>query len=231
MDLRDQQLSGGGHGFPRTRGDGPGSRSRCSRGGPFPPHARGWTPMTARAGVLQSVSPARAGMDPWRGSGCRLSTCFPRTRGDGPVCRGRPRAESSFPPHARGWTRLWRAAAAPQQVSPARAGMDRHGGIAGPSDDRFPRTRGDGPSSPPGHRRIRRFPPHARGWTVVEMGELIGCEVSPARAGMDPTCRTGSHGPSRFPRTRGDGPTPQENRRLSRAFPPHARGWTEGRTL
>ena len=50
-----------------------------------------------------------------------------------------------FPPHARGWTRMESEAAPSTSVSPARAGMDRCGGLRRLMPDSFPRTRGDGP--------------------------------------------------------------------------------------
>ena len=51
----------------------------------FPPHARGWTVMTSPKLSEPFVSPARAGMDPTLSTEFPLPTCFPRTRGDGPV--------------------------------------------------------------------------------------------------------------------------------------------------
>ena len=70
--------------FPRRRGDGPSHfRERSGRFW-FPPQARGWTRFWAGYGVGIPVSPAGAGMDPWRHHSRALSSCFPRRRGDGP---------------------------------------------------------------------------------------------------------------------------------------------------
>ncbi len=113
----------------------------------------------------------------------------------------------TFSPHTRGWT------------APRRA--------KGPRRRRFPRTRGDGPSTSCAAPSTWPFSPHTRGWTVD--GEDVSDEdgVFPAHAGMDralpgpadPTDPFSPHtrgwtggepvcagGGSRFPRTRGDGP-------------------------
>ena len=165
-------------------------------------------------------------MDPSGRTRVRLGTCFPRTRGDGPLtCRACIRVRM-FPPHARGWTAAERCAARAEVVSPARAGMD-----PGPRSWRgvsgcFPRTRGDGPTGRSGSWRVCVFPPHARGWTR-SLAAYASCgRVSPARAGMDRSRRSSSRPRTSFPRTRGDGPS-WDSRTSSRCrFPPHARGWT-----
>ena len=51
----------------------------------------------------------------------------------------------------------------------------------------FPRTRGDGPLGRMRGAHFRQFPPHARGWTLEDKLESKLLEVSPARAGMDPS--------------------------------------------
>ena len=51
-------------GFPRTRGDGPSGVSMSVSRRWFPPHARGWTGRTGSRSHGDTVSPARAGMDP-----------------------------------------------------------------------------------------------------------------------------------------------------------------------
>ena len=50
--------------FPRTRGDGPYDRFEELERSMFPPHARGWTLVHEIDGLIEVVSPARAGMDP-----------------------------------------------------------------------------------------------------------------------------------------------------------------------
>ena len=168
------------------------------------------------------MDPGATRRRPWRRG-------FPRTRGDGPHLVRNNRHATTFPPHARGWTRLTHGRLRTEDVSPARAGMDpvrnpRPGLIM-----RFPRTRGDGPDQPDNLPTALAFPPHARGWTAGRSARPPHDEVSPARAGMDPGgARRGRRG-RRFPRTRGDGPWWRATRATRPTFPPHARGWTRRR--
>ena len=112
------------------------------------------------------------------------------------------------------------------KVSPARAGMDPQSADHLTITLGFPRTRGDGPtvSGPLDHHA--GFPPHARGWTLIIRPGNVAVPVSPARAGMDLLCLEQLAEPSRFPRTRGDGPLLQIRYTSRQEFPPHARGWT-----
>ena len=148
-------------------------------------------------------------------------------RGDGPVDTNLYLCHAWFPPHARGWTGRRGMVLHPPRVSPACAGMDRFARAQRTPATRFPRMRGDGPSSPTTMRGTVAFPPHARGWTrwVKAMGPRS--PVSPACAGMDRRSGrlpTVSH---RFPRMRGDGPLRRYERSMRHTvFPPHARGWT-----
>ena len=169
--------------------------------------------------------------------------CFPRTRGDGPFTSPGTIAASTFPPHARGWTRRNANVRIRAAVSPARAGMDPTAYYPSSDAAGFPRTRGDGPvlkthkvagvAFPPhargwtrhGHpqRPSARVSPHARGWTEPTLTDPHNWWVSPARAGMD-LCRVARGLRScRFPRTRGDGP-PCLNSEPSRASFPRTRG-------
>ena len=215
-----------GRSFPRTRGDGPAPGRGYAGDDRFPPHARGWTCTTGDPQGRGSVSPARAGMDPWppRSAGCPHS--FPRTRGDGPGRRAARATPNSFPPHARGWTPRAANRTTGFAVSPARAGMDPSGLTQLTSGSRFPRTRGDGPKAARASGLTVEFPPHARGWTQRRRCADRGKQVSPARAGMDRVGVVATSAPRGFPRTRGDGPLEDGDRWIFKAFPPHARGWT-----
>ena len=224
----------------------------------FPPHARGWTRTVACAWGLAAVSPARAGMDPRSTPTSWSACCFPRTRGDGPIVEAEIGTLSVFPPHARGWTLDFPSANRHRSVSPARAGMDRlrwrpsprkvpfpphaRGWTLPSGRCRFPRTRGDGPQQ----QALSRFPPHARGWTLDEGRADADLEVSPARAGMDPsavpwsrwrvpphargwTLRLGQQGGRAGVSPARAGMDPTSARRhfqTADGFPPHARGWT-----
>ncbi len=206
MDRLARRADPGGHGFPRTRGDGPASTGTGTTARQFSPHARGWTALGSGSIMIAKVFPARAGMDRWTATTCTRWTCFPRTRGDGPL-RSRTRwLSAGFSPHARGWTVGAHSLADGRAVFPARAGMDL--------------TRAIGPAT------VRAFSPHARGWTVILFGVTTFALVFPARAGMDrPAAQSRATSPS-FPRTRGDGPRSPARRSAIAAFSPHARGWT-----
>ena len=192
--------------FPRTRGDGPGWALTHNVSRRFPPHARGWT--CRRTGHIErlTVSPARAGMDRCSGVAPMWDTRFPRTRGDGPPPYRSDGQRGRFPPHARGWTQITGELLQRGRVSPARAGMDLN--LVGVHRDDLgsPRTRGDGPVTPSALKTCSRFPPHARGWTVLPTVTEFAHGVSPARAGMDPCAASTWDLDTCFPRTRGDGP-------------------------
>ena len=132
----------------------------------------------------------------------------------------------AFPPHTRGWTRFISLRRRRWLVSPAHAGMDLPKGRLPLRSWSFPRTRGDGgfPWGP--LISGEQFPPHTRGWTVVEAGVVSLPRVSPAHAGMDRKMMAAWRRGGRFPRARGDGPSRIEPPIAARRFPPHTRGWT-----
>ena len=192
--------------LPRTRGDGPSSRTRARREIAAPPHARGWT---RRGGtVLQgrAGSPARAGMDPSGPPSRDRCPRLPRTRGDGPRPGTCPGGTRPAPPHARGWTPTCPVRLTQDRGSPARAGMDPPDRCGGTARAWLPRTRGDGPASAVTGSYASRAPPHARGWTRGRGGSAGITRGSPARAGMDRSPARPWPGSLRLPRTRGDGP-------------------------
>ncbi len=194
-------------GFPRTRGDGPSLTMDERKVLLFSPHARGWTVGQAAPVYLHRVFPARAGMDRVVVRQRDKRGGFPRTRGDGPARRLSTRVGARFSPHARGWTGHQRARPAGVQVFPARAGMDRRYRPRRTCPASFPRTRGDGPYRLPYSLAHPAFSPHARGWTAYVAARLAWEAVFPARAGMDRTRPSNLITASRFPRTRGDGPS------------------------
>ena len=174
------------------------------------------------------VSPAHAGMDHDAGQDAGRTGGFPRTRGDGPNARFRAVKLNTFPPHTRGWTLVQTAQYRVAQVSPAHAGMDPCRHRASPWAACFPRTRGDGPRRSPSPSSHPKFPPHTRGWTVLDPRIVVQLRVSPAHAGMDRGRRRPLRSGRRFPRTRGDGPSSRISRFDRCRFPPHTRGWTMG---
>ena len=142
--------------------------------------------------ILQSVSPARAGMDR------RTMTSGSATLAGG------------FPPHARGWTRgrhLERPIGRPRFPRTRGDGPSlRNEPIVYGEVSSFPRTRGDGPVWLGTTTEDQAFPPHARGWTAGRVRNAAIAMVSPARAGMDLFGDSSKTFFLCFPRTRGDGP-------------------------
>ena len=91
---------------------------------------------------------------------------------------------------------------------------------------RFPRPRGDGPSSSEAARQLSWVSPPTRGWTL-----LSGCQGRPRRgfpahAGMDRQHPGRPEPGHRFPRPRGDGPFSGCPRTFSDRVSPPTRGWT-----
>ena len=115
-----------------------------------------------------------------------------------------PRLEIKFSPRARGCS--WGASRAPgvRGVFPACAGMFRRLMRWPPSHQRFPRVRGDVPST--GLRVFSRIPfsPRARGCSLCAINRVMTPPVFPACAGMFHRRRaTSSHGVPFSPRARG----------------------------
>ena len=145
MDPRLRGAEAGLRGIPRTRGDGPLSRSGSLAARSDSPHARGWTPF-ARVTTRATIGfPARAGMDPSARAWTLPVRWIPRTRGDGPAGWKCPACSQRDSPHARGWTQPPRQPRPPHRGFPARAGMDPVEDARPAGRRRIPRTRGDGP--------------------------------------------------------------------------------------
>ena len=233
-------------GFPRTRGDGPSRLWTSGATFPVSPHTRGWTVVIPLSSHRDEGFPAHAGMDPITGAGWKMLSRFPRTRGDGPICRTAPFAQAVVSPHTRGWTLFVPVPDPGRSGFPAHAGMDppraharaRAGGFPAHAgmDPRcgrqagawtgFPRTRGDGPASDEPWVVWCEVSPHTRGWTSRASSERSSLSGFPAHAGMDPRQHPYVAAPPWFPRTRGDGPSMSDlfHERLS--VSPHTRGWT-----
>ncbi len=89
----------------------------------------------------------------------------------------------------------------------------------------FPRPRGDGPSARLPTILATLVPPPARGWPFRSILKSLGLTGSSARAGMAPRRSCHSRPRPRFPRPRGDDPSPARSWGLGRWVPPPARGW------
>ena len=130
-------------------------------------------------------------------------------------------------PPTRGWTlpepRRFRYSVG----FPAHAGMDLNTGQIQINGSRFPRPRGDGPTSVEYQARRKVVSPPTRGWTPDRARALRRWIGFPAHAGMDPSPTTASAPFARFPRPRGDGPQRAEKEGSNERVSPPTRGWTE----
>ncbi len=213
-------------GFPRTRGDVPGSP--CAGGGAagLPPHTRGCTATGVVCRLSPDASPAHAGMYLVLKAMRAPVSGFPRTRGDVPWVELPIYRLTTLPPHTRGCT-LFRAPSPLRlSASPAHAGMYRSRPVVALGDRRFPRTRGDVPWTADRAKCGTVLPPHTRGCTRPGAGDDRPADASPAHAGMYPAPGGRATTATRFPRTRGDVPFTGASSDQSGALPPHTRGCT-----
>ena len=111
--------------LPRTRGDGPPTKSPKRLKPTAPPHTRGWTRLRPFLRPADRGSPAHAGMDPDPNVRNVAFVRLPRTRGDGPLTKSPKRLKPTAPPHTRGWTLSTSHHRIRSGGSPAHAGMDR----------------------------------------------------------------------------------------------------------
>ena len=215
-----------GSSFPRRRGDAPLPAAFRFSSAQFPPQARGCTWRSRQRLAVARVSPAGAGMHPARRALPARRAGFPRRRGDAPRREPRNRLEEAFPPQARGCTCAVDNPEARCQVSPAGAGMHPHPPTTRPCASCFPRRRGDAPPCDDAPLLRTRFPPQARGCTLLNRAPERVHLVSPAGAGMHPGAPRVRPAWPRFPRRRGDAPRGTDGEAEGRTFPPQARGCT-----
>ena len=192
--------------FPHTRGDGPNAYHPRSAHVKFSPHAWGWSAVRLSHREHFEVFPTRVGMvrQPFYCSAEVLG--FPHTRGDGPSGRRRIQSQTSFSPHAWGWSVVPAPGSIVLSVFPTRVGMVRPPPRNVGAGESFPHTRGDGPGCRRNANPIHSFSPHAWGWSVSRTSNGVTLQVFPTRVGM---VRSPAHSRAclpRFPHTRGDGP-------------------------
>ena len=145
MDLASARTSVSAPGLPRTRGDGPTESHGTPCSSAAAPHARGWTLCYGEADGFNTGCPARAGMDPRRGTPATSTRWLPRTRGDGPQYATQDFFSDMAAAHARGWTWPLQLDDDQRRGCPARAGVNPGRPRPGRGSTRLPRTRGDGP--------------------------------------------------------------------------------------
>ncbi|MFM2406366.1 MAG: hypothetical protein RL223_4246 [Pseudomonadota bacterium] len=91
---------------------------------------------------------------------------------------------------------------------------------------RLPRSRGDGPDSPPSWPAPPTAAPLTRGWTPGQVARGGGRQGCPAHAGMDPACIAPRMPLGGLPRSRGDGPGTEVKVGQVWEAAPLTRGWT-----
>ena len=89
---------------------------------------------------------------------------------------------------------------------------------------RFPRIRGDVPSSSSMSAKSLSFSPHTRGCSHQPRSSTVPASVFPAYAGMFPATTSQQRAILGFPRIRGDVPRHATPPKPSRTFSPHTRG-------
>ena len=150
---------------------------------------------------------------------------FPRPRGDGPYTVYSMAEAYTVSPPTRGWPCFCDPRVYCVHGFPAHAGMALYPGPQRIYTRGFPRPRGDGPSTACPARLKTPVSPPTRGWPSVSVLSYTHGIGFPAHAGMAP------YGPAlvgpafRFPRPRGDGPSPGCAATHPRQVSPPTRGW------
>ncbi len=210
---------------PRTRGDGPDTRSNVDPNTNCSPHPRGWPHLGRFASPVRRLLPAPAGMAPRSPPAPRARRSAPRTRGDGPSSAFASSSAIRCSPHPRGWPDCCAKWQDQPSLLPAPAGMAPAAPRTAPRRPSAPRTRGDGPWF-----RTRSWcplscSPHPRGWPQLVGLAAVGDSLLTAPAGMAPNAPRTNGAPVTAPRTRGDGPCSHEVTLTGVDCSPHPRGW------
>ncbi len=229
IDPRLQTAPRSKGGFPRARGDRPGSKTSDYAVAVVSPRPRGSTRPCRPDDGRQPGFPAPAGIDPECRPRRQGRPGFPRARGDRPLRPPRACEMAEVSPRPRGST------PDPHPEPPAAAGFPAPAGIdlnlAGCKVVRvwFPRARGDRPSTAWRRTSRRWVSPRPRGSTRSQEPTEPGKEGFPAPAGIDPLrCWRPSSGGG-FPRARGDRPGQHLRAGGAEAVSPRPRGSTPSR--
>ncbi len=174
-----------------------------------------------------AVVPAQAGVDRRRNRRPARRHGGPRAGGGGPSHMSGLRVSCAWSPRRRGWTDQAHMARRHLLVVPAQAGVDRSGGSPAGRRFRGPRAGGGGPASAAGAAAAKAWSPRRRGWTAAMWSATGDDAVVPAQAGVD---RRRNRRPARRhggPRAGGGGPSHMSGLRVSCAWSPRRRGWTD----
>ena len=226
IDLPTRGSSTTPRGLPRARGDRPFRRDHRYQSAGSPPRTRGSTSPSNARNRYACVSPAHAGIDPFRCRPLPGRQRLPRARGDRPEIIAAVWKELESPPRTRGSTPPCWCQPRTVQVSPAHAGIDPFPAAAPMRPSSLPRARGDRPYRPTQNRPARSSPPRTRGSTRKPSALIAPRCVSPAHAGIDPGSIPDLLLGDRLPRARGDRPVDEAAKFLVTESPPRTRGST-----
>ena len=156
--------------------------------------------------------------------------CFPRARGDVPLCRKQQQEATPFSPRTRGCSALGFLNLHRPVVFPAHAGMFRNILIRVKGERGFPRARGDVPVNPVLAGNPLRFSPRTRGCSSHQCRTRAPPHVFPAHAGMFLSRTLSREQVSGFPRARGDVPKFFSPKAFQQQFSPRTRGCSPSAT-
>ena len=212
--------------FPRARGDRPYDHAHLPRTLRVSPRSRGSTREIDDQVTALGGFPALAGIDPsWRSCASSASR-FPRARGDRPETEPYAGRDPPVSPRSRGSTLEATMFDTLSLGFPALAGIDLSAAHQVTELRRFPRARGDRPSSVPPAVLRQEVSPRSRGSTRRHRLHRPGHRGFPALAGIDPFWAMVNCSPTRFPRARGDRPQTAIISIQSSTVSPRSRGST-----
>ncbi len=151
---------------------------------------------------------------------------YPHTRGGGPASSGFSAAMPAVSPHAWGWTIAHQSGVLGAGGIPTRVGVDRRSPAPAAEGIGYPHTRGGGPAGLLLNVTALQVSPHAWGWTLAHLGQLLRQPGIPTRVGVDLWPRRSGRRTIRYPHTRGGGPRCFLSHGAKPMVSPHAWGWT-----
>ena len=231
MFRRSRRSAGWVFCFPRSRGDvpvRPPQRTRYSR---FSPLTRGCSFIGGIVLTAPLVFPAHAGMFLNIVIQVAAEVRFPRSRGDVPRAASMAYSRSVFSPLTRGCSPGRVTRPRNQAVFPAHAGMFPGLRFGEAAALRFPRSRGDVPSTVSFWCVGSVFSPLTRGCSPPPLITPTLTGVFPAHAGMFPSRASGASDFPSFPRSRGDVPCSRASSGVRIPFSPLTRGCSAVRPL
>ncbi len=190
------------------------------------PRTRGWSRARERLGALNRLFPAHAGVVPRRSVSRSCSPALPRARGGGPPAVPPNLLVPDSSPRTRGWSPFHRAAAEPDPLFPAHAGVVPGAEAAAWTNVALPRARGGGPERARAAGGYLGSSPRTRGWSqAVGRGQRLST-LFPAHAGVVPAGTCPAEAGPALPRARGGGPSLGRLPGPDSISSPRTRGWS-----